>query len=129
MVKRFSSPVEVARTPITGSPECGRFEQCNASICPVLDWRRQAHLRGEAVCHHLKNSGKQGTTERFRGDPTFHACVSELPAITARWPDIGRKVAKAARSGFRGANLISMRSDLSGVDGPDETPLSDLEAA
>jgi hypothetical protein len=64
------------------------------------------HVPGEPVCYYLLNSGKVGALERFANDPVFAECTAKLPEIAERHPEIGRKVEKAAKSGFRSAHLI-----------------------
>ena len=85
--------------------QCPRFHSCSAAICPLAS-TLAAHLPGEPVCFYLRASGKQGAAERFRDDPVFAACLARLPVITAKSPDIRRRVELAARSGFKGGHLV-----------------------
>jgi hypothetical protein len=88
--------------------QCERWDRCPAAICPLAP-SEGVHLWKEPVCFYALASGKAGAQERFADDPVFHAVVEALPEVTRRWPDIGNRVAIAARSGFRGAHLIRRR--------------------
>jgi hypothetical protein len=83
---------------------CPRFDTCNASHCPLS--RDGLHLPGEKVCFFLLNSGKMGAAERFQDDSIFAECVKKLPQIAAKYPDIGRAVEKASKTGFRSRHLM-----------------------
>jgi hypothetical protein len=86
--------------------ECPMFQTCNASVCPVDDhWPSAAHLPGEKVCHYLLSSGKAGAAERYQGDAVYQLCLDRLPAVCGKYPEIGKRVAVASRSGFKGDNL------------------------
>lgn len=83
--------------------DCLNFNTCNAAICPVdARWRTSVHLRGEKVCPYLLATGKAGVEERLGDDPVFRECLTQLPEVVARHPDIGRKVEQAAKYGFKG---------------------------
>jgi hypothetical protein len=84
--------------------KCPRYHSCNASYCPLSG--EGLHLAGEKICHYLLSSGKDGAAERFRGDPIFAECKSKLPQVASKFPEIGRRVEVAAKSGFPGQNLI-----------------------
>lgn len=90
--------------------QCPRFDTCSAAVCP-LDERKAVHLSGDRVCYYLTASGKPGAEERFQDDPIFEACKAKLPVIAARHPEIRRRVEAAARTGFRGKNLIGKAAD------------------
>jgi hypothetical protein len=85
--------------------DCPRFYTCSAAICP-LDPIPSYHGSGDRVCYYLLNSGKAGAAERFADDPVFQIGLERLPAIAARHPAIASAVATAARTGFKGANLL-----------------------
>lgn len=85
--------------------DCPRWHSCNAALCPLDPHWRGTHLSGEQVCKLLLDSGKAGSAERYASDPVFAAAVAKLPEIAQRYPDIGKKVAIAAKSGFREDNL------------------------
>ncbi len=98
--------------------ECPKFETCNAAVCPLDPlWARTVHLSGEPTCYHLRCAGKAGADERFAGDPVYRACKIALPLVCDRFPDIARRVAAAARAGFRGDNLRSAGGPGSAADG------------
>lgn len=86
--------------------DCPRFEKCNASICPLQDWSKNYHRGSETVCKYSLDSGKAGAAERYQDDPVFHHCVSQLPAISERYPTIANQVEKASKTGFRGGHLM-----------------------
>ena len=91
--------------------DCPKFETCNAAICPLAPlWRSAVHLPGEKVCPYLLATGKQGSEERYADDPIFAACRERLPEVAAKHPDIATKVERAAKSRFKGDNLIGNRS-------------------
>ncbi len=91
---------------------------CSAPVCPPDDgWPRTVHLSGEPVCFYLRCAGKPGADERFTCDPVFRACKVELPLVCDRFPDIARRVAAAARAGFRGDNLRSAGGPGPAADG------------
>ena len=86
------------------------------------------HLPGERVCPYLLATGKAGADRRFADDPVFHACLVQMPEVTARHPDIGRRVKRAARSGFVVDNLRHKKAALdSATEGVDAQ--NDPEAA
>jgi hypothetical protein len=75
-------------------------------VCPLdPGWPHTVHREGERVCYYLRSAAKAGADERFAGDAAFEACRVQLPLVCERFPDIGRTVAKAARSGFKEDNL------------------------
>lgn len=86
--------------------DCPRWHSCNAALCPLDPHWRGTHLSGEQVCKLLLDSGKAGSAERYADDPVFAAAVAKLPEIAQRYPDIGKKVAIAAKSGFRSRHLM-----------------------
>jgi hypothetical protein len=98
---------------------CPRFHACNASHCPLSG--EGLHLQGEKICYYLLNSGKAGADERFRDDPIFTECVSKRPQTVAKYPDIGRRVETAAKTGFKGLNITkthrrsATQSDCGGI--------------
>jgi hypothetical protein len=83
--------------------DCPRFHSCGAPIC-VLDpaWPKAVHLHGEPVCHYALASGKPGAAEKYADDPVYRQVLMELPLVCERHSDIKAKVARAARTGFRG---------------------------
>lgn len=92
--------------PMLTPTDCPRFSRCSAPICPLDPLRgRAVHLPGEPVCGYLLATGKVGAGEKYAADPVYATCAERLPEIATRWPDIGRRVARSARSGFLGANL------------------------
>jgi hypothetical protein len=89
------------------SDDCPRFDTCNAAICPADDrWPTASHRNGEPVCYYLRMSGKEGAAERFADDPVFQLCLERLPAVTAKYPRIGKAIEQAARSAFPGRHLM-----------------------
>ncbi len=47
--------------------DCPKYESCNAPVCPMWpDWRKTAHLKGEAVCLWLREWSKEGGEQRVR---------------------------------------------------------------
>jgi len=103
------------------SKDCPRFNSCNASLCPLGPDASHTgyHAGGDPVCYYLRMSGKAGAAERFADDPAFAACLERLPAVVAVYPDIGRKVAEAAKSGFPGGNSDNLTRRF-----PHQTPES-----
>jgi hypothetical protein len=90
--------------------DCDKYPTCNASICPIDPrWLSAAHLTGEPACTYLLASGKAGAADYHADRPAFAAVLGVVPAVLARHPDIARRVALAAGSGFRGANLRPRR--------------------
>ena len=90
--------------------DCPKFHKCNAPACPLDPKRHKAvHLTGEPVCPYLLATGKPGAAERFADDPVYAVCLDRVEEIVNRHPDIARKVAVAARSGFRGDPLRNAR--------------------
>jgi hypothetical protein len=86
--------------------DCPKFNTCHAPICPLDPrWPSAVHLQGEPVCRYLLASGKAGAADHYRDDPTFKAVLGVLPTVLAQHPDIARRVAVAARSGFKGEHL------------------------
>jgi hypothetical protein len=78
--------------------DCGLFQTCNASLCPLdSSWRRAVHLPGERLCHYLLARGKAGAAEFYAGDPVFAAVRAEAPAVLAKHADVRRRVGRAAR--------------------------------
>jgi hypothetical protein len=105
--------------------DCPRFDACSAAICPLdASWPKAVHLNGEPVCSYLLCSGKQGAALRFADDPVFEACRVALPLVAAKHPLIRRAVERAARSGFKDANLVrtSGSSGNGGVSLGDNLP-------
>jgi hypothetical protein len=88
--------------------DCPRFDSCNAAVCP-LEPVPSVHLKGEQVCYYLRNHVKAGAAERFKDDPVFAAVVEQAPIVLKRYPDIARRVAEAAKSSWKGANLLGVR--------------------
>src|SRR5262245_58482969 len=85
---------------------CPRFDSCNAALCPIDPrWPEAVHLPGEKVCYYLLASGKTGAAERFAEDATFQECLTVLPRIAERHPEIRRTVERAALTGFQGNHL------------------------
>jgi hypothetical protein len=90
--------------------DCGSFQTCNASLCPLDPaWRSAVHLPGEAVCRYLLAGGKAGAAEYYAGDPVFAAAQAEAPAVLARHAAIRRAVEAAAHTGIKGAGLRAYR--------------------
>ncbi len=79
---------------------CCRWQRCNASVCP-LDLRDGYHRSGEPVCYYLRNSGKAGAGERFRGDPVFQEVILGIGKVRARYPAIAKAIDRAAKSPFK----------------------------
>lgn len=102
--------------------DCPRFQTCNASICPLDPrWRTAVHLPGERVCFYLLNLVKAGADERFEGDPVADAVRQQSAAVQEAHPDIAKKVARAAKSGFKGVNLMDRSEDGSLLAAPGST--------
>ncbi len=90
--------------------QCRNFDHCNAAVCPLdPSWRKAVHLPGEPMCRYLLASGKAGAAEHYRGEPEFAACCQVCPAACRKHPDIAKRVARAAPTGFRGDNLRTPR--------------------
>jgi hypothetical protein len=86
--------------------DCPIFATCNAAVCPLDPaWRKAVHLPGEPVCRYLLAGGKAGAVDHYRDDPAFAAVSPLAGAVSAEHPDIAKKVARAARSGFPGQHL------------------------
>jgi hypothetical protein len=86
--------------------DCPIFETCNAAVCPLDPaWRKAVHLPGEAVCRYLLAGGKGGAADHYRDDRAFAAVSPLAGEVCAERPDIAKKVARAARSGFPGQHL------------------------
>jgi hypothetical protein len=86
--------------------DCDKYPACHASVCPLDPrWPSAAHLAGEPICTYLLASGKAGAADYHADRPAFAAVLGVVPAVLAKHPDIARRVALAARSGFRGAHL------------------------
>lgn len=110
-----AAPVASRKAPLLLAPtDCPRFNDCNAAVCPLdPSWRRTVHLSGEKVCYYLLVSGKAGATERFADDAIFQRCQELAPEVGRRFRQIEKAIEKAARTGFKGANLMAD----SGTDG------------
>jgi hypothetical protein len=90
--------------------DCGSFQTCNASLCPLDPaWRSAVHLPGEAVCRYLLAGGKAGAAEYYAGDRVFPAVQAAAPAVLAKHAAIRRAVEEAARYGIKGAGLRAYR--------------------
>jgi len=50
-------------------------------------------------------SGKEGASERYKDVPVYQLCLDRLPAVCEKHPIIARAVVKAAKVGFKDANL------------------------
>lgn len=86
--------------------DCPRFQTCNAAICPLDPaWRKAVHLPGEKVCYYLLNIVKAGADERFEENPVAQAVSEKAADVHAAHPDIAKRVARAAKTGFKDANL------------------------
>jgi hypothetical protein len=95
------------QAPALPAPEtCPRFHTCSAAICP-LSLDEGIHLKDEAVCFYLRQSGKAGAGAYFAGkpdeEPTYRACKLALPVVTAKYPDIARHVQRASRTPIKGS--------------------------
>lgn len=87
------------------SCDCPRFHHCNAPICPMEDWTRRHHLKGEAVCFYLREAAKHGGALPLTGDmpaelagkvsEAYHEIIS---SPCSRWGDVRRRLARAALS-------------------------------
>jgi hypothetical protein len=89
-----------------GPRACPKYQSCSAGICPLdPSWRRSHHLAGEPVCKYLLASGKAGAADHYQGDPVFPVAAGLVDEIARQFPSISREVARASRSGFRGAHL------------------------
>ncbi len=89
------------------SKDCRKFDTCSAAICP-LDalWKTAVHLQGERVCHYLTIGGKAGVEERYAGVPEYQAVTLVAPEVMAAFPAIRKRVEQAAKTGFRGKELL-----------------------
>ena len=95
-----------------GPGQCPRFDACKAPICPLDPrWPSAEHLDGERICTYLTEAVKEGGPELIRealpGD-LAELVLTEGPKITAAWPDIGRRVKRAAGSCSRIAAALHM---------------------
>lgn len=91
-------------TPKKGAARCPRFDSCNAPVCPLDDWRRAQHLKGEAVCGLLAEIVKDGGEARLRAcmaSALVDTLASALPKITARWRAIRSRLERASRHGSK----------------------------
>jgi hypothetical protein len=70
----------------------------------------------------LRNAVKAGADERFAGDPVYLASKRSLRLVCAKFPDIARRIAAAARCGFRGGNF-SQRGEPVPAEGGDQAAL------
>jgi len=86
--------------------DCPRFDRCAAPVCPLdPEHARSTHLPGEPVCFYLRATAKPDAPDVLGTDPVFHVALARAPAILRAWPDIGRRVRRAATSRLHGANL------------------------
>src|SRR5689334_10860580 len=100
---------------MTATDLCPKFQTCGAPVCP-LDQTPTVHLDGETVCYYLRACVKAGADELFAGDPAYDACKARLPELVIRHPSIGRALAVAAKSGFKGLNLIRPRQRRDAIE-------------
>jgi hypothetical protein len=81
---------------------CPKFMRCNAPICPLDErWRQAVHLQGERVCYYLTVSGKVGVKGQYGTDRIFLAVLDQLDEVCRKHPIIAKRVAQAAKTGFR----------------------------
>jgi hypothetical protein len=99
-------------TKLTVIPQdCPKFNTCSAPICPLDPlWRAATHLRGERVCPYLLGSEKTGAAEHYAADPVFPAVLVQRSEVQGHHPDIAKRIDAAARTPFRGQNLIKKRT-------------------
>jgi hypothetical protein len=106
---------EFAATPKKGAARCPRFDSCNAPICPLDNWQRARHLRGEAVCLWLREAVKPGGLARTAAAAAADIAeivAGALPAIRASSSDIRHKLTAASHFGSKLANMGAARERL-----------------
>jgi hypothetical protein len=86
--------------------ECPKWNNCNASLCPLgwADGTAGHHLPGEKVCSFALELAKEGGAQRVRtviSEEVAAEIERVLPAITAAYPEIGKRVAKAGATPSR----------------------------
>ncbi len=95
--------------------ECPNVEKCGAPVCPLdPSWRTAAHLPSEPVCGFLLAANKVGADERYEGDAVYAACRIALPLVCEQFPDIARKVNRAAATPFRVGRVGNLRRERAG---------------
>ena len=84
---------------------CPRFDHCSAPLCPLDDWKRCHHVKGEPVCFYLREVAKHGGTLPQRGDmpaelveKVSQAYRKIISSPCSRWGDVRRRLARAALS-------------------------------
>jgi hypothetical protein len=88
---------------------CPKFAGCSAPLCPLdAAGAGAVHLKNEPVCAYLLASAKAGAAEHYAGDPVFLAALAALPRIAERWPDIKRRISRAATTPIRGGNVANL---------------------
>jgi len=97
-----------------GPGRCPRFNACSAPICPLdPSWSKAEHLDGERLCAYLTEAAKEGGLEMVRqtlsSEPAAYV-FEEGPKIAAFWPDIRRRLKRAAGSCSRIAAAQHMRA-------------------
>lgn len=90
------------------TPEtCPRFTACGANVCPLdPQWNARRHLKDEPVCSMLMEAVKVGGAERLRDKlppAAAEAVLSAASLIAAKWPDISKRLERAAKSSTRRA--------------------------
>jgi hypothetical protein len=65
--------------------DCPRFDHCNAPICPVDDWVRGHHVKGEPVCFYLREAAKHGGT--LPEPPPASSISSVAKKLRSGWPN------------------------------------------
>lgn len=90
--------------------DCPHFEGCNAAVCP-LDPEQGSHHSEDAVCRVAREVLKVGGVEhasRTAGREVAQAVLRALPEVRERWPEIDRRLNRAATSPVKGAARVGI---------------------
>jgi len=83
---------------------CSKFHACSAPICPLANWRKACHLKGERICFYLCEAQKDGSEARFRDkglEKLYQLMVEVALDISIRWEPIRKVLKRAAKTGSR----------------------------
>ena len=111
--------------PKKGAARCPKYSNCSAPICPLDNWQRAQHLRGERVCLLLREAVKPGGIPRLAravGAQLAETVAEALPQIKASSSDIRHKLKTAAVTGSKIAGGDALRKGT-------PTPLTELSDA
>lgn len=102
----------ISLPPKRGAARCPKYSNCSAPICPLDNWQRAQHLRGERVCLLLREAVKPGgglLLVRAVGQQLASTVADALPEIEASSSDIRHKLSAAAVTGSKIAGGDALR--------------------